>query len=258
MKPISIRRWLAAAVLGSTMAAGCRHAESSPAPPLAMAAPHLPTVTTVKAEEPAASPATTVAAVLPDSEGAAREPIASALPPMPPADLIPSLEEIRRRGPEVIRVAEAKPAPGQSSDGTGVKFVQFEKPEVSSEVSAPLAPVAASAPAPHAENPVPRRAFVDISAQPCFNHSEDYSTLSGRLEHFGRSWRLRFASVDEVDPYGGSVTLVQDTRLGEHHDGEYVQVQGHLLDGEARRSAPSYQIDSIQVIEHQGQPASQP
>ncbi|HLJ95673.1 MAG TPA: hypothetical protein VKU02_21030 [Gemmataceae bacterium] len=94
-----------------------------------------------------------------------------------------------------------------------------------------------------------RRAFVDVTAQPCFEHTDDYGSLSGQLQHTHKGWRLRYASVDEMDTYGGSVTLTDETRLSGLKDGDLVRVHGRLLNPEDRAIAPAYQIMSIQVIE---------
>src|SRR5262249_36117286 len=65
------------------------------------------------------------------------------------------------------------------------------------------------------EPPPPRKSFADVTAQPFFSHAADYSWLQGQVEysHFGNSWRLRYASVDESDSYGGSVTLLDNNLL---------------------------------------------
>jgi hypothetical protein len=106
-------------------------------------------------------------------------------------------------------------------------------------------------PSPVGEPGSVRKGFVDITAQPCFNHAEDYSCLSGQIQHsrITKGWRLRYASVDEVDPYGGSVTLNDDAKLSGLKDGDLVRVHGHLVSPEDRGIAPSYQVDSIQPIE---------
>jgi hypothetical protein len=97
----------------------------------------------------------------------------------------------------------------------------------------------------------PRKSFVDVTAQPCFSHTDDYSSLSGQLQHsrITKGWRLRYASVDEVDPYGGSVTLTDEAQLSGMKDGDLVRVHGHLMNPEDRGIAPSYQLDSIQPVE---------
>jgi hypothetical protein len=96
-----------------------------------------------------------------------------------------------------------------------------------------------------------RKALVDITAHRCFNHTEDYQSLTGQLQHshITKAWRLRYASVDEVDPYGGSVTLTDDARLSERNDGDFVRVHGRLMNPEARGIAPLFAIDSIQSID---------
>jgi hypothetical protein len=106
---------------------------------------------------------------------------------------------------------------------------------------------------PVGESAAVRKSFVDLTAHPCFNHAEDYSWLSGQLQHshISKGWRLRYASVDEVDPYGGSVTLSEDVRLSGLNDGDYVRVQGHFVNPEQTGIAPAYQIDSIQPIQKQ-------
>jgi len=94
-----------------------------------------------------------------------------------------------------------------------------------------------------------RKAFVDITAQPGFSHAEDYSWLSGQLQRSRKGWRLRYASVDEVDIYGGSVTLKDESRLAAMNDGDLVRVHGRLLNPEDRAIAPPYEVMSIQAIE---------
>jgi hypothetical protein len=101
------------------------------------------------------------------------------------------------------------------------------------------------------ESASPRKSFVDITAQPCFSHTDDYSSLSGQIQHsrITKGWRLRYASVDEMDPYGGSVTLTDESRLAGLKDGDLVRARGHLINPEDRGISPSYQVDSIQPME---------
>ena len=97
-----------------------------------------------------------------------------------------------------------------------------------------------------------RRSYVDTTANPCFSHNAAYTCLVGQLQNsrISKSWRLRFASVDEADPYGGSVTLIEDARLSVLQDGQYVRVTGHFLNPDEKAISPPYQIDSIQAIDH--------
>jgi len=96
-----------------------------------------------------------------------------------------------------------------------------------------------------------RKPFADLTAHPCFNHAEDYTCLSGQLQHshISKSWRLRYAPLDEVERYGGSVTLIDDVKLSGLKDGDLVRLHGCLVNPEERGIAPPYEIKSIQPID---------
>jgi hypothetical protein len=96
-----------------------------------------------------------------------------------------------------------------------------------------------------------RKSYVDITARSCFGHSDDYSWVAGELQysHLSKAWRLRYASVDEEDKWGGSVTLVCDRPSAEFKDGTCVRVRGHIDEAAAKSTAPPYQVESVQVIE---------
>lgn len=96
-----------------------------------------------------------------------------------------------------------------------------------------------------------RKSYVDITARSCFAHSDDYSWVSGELQysHLSKAWRLRYASVDEDDKYGGSVTLVCDRPSTEFKDGVCVRIRGHVDEAAGKSTAPPYQVESVQVIE---------
>jgi hypothetical protein len=102
--------------------------------------------------------------------------------------------------------------------------------------------------------PVPsRRAVVDITAAPCFAKAEDYSWLQGQVEYsrLSKSWRLRYASVDEIDRYGGSVTLTGDSVLDNLKDGQYIRVTGYLPNADSRSIAPTFHVESIEQVQKQ-------
>lgn len=93
-------------------------------------------------------------------------------------------------------------------------------------------------------------ATVDAAAHSCFSHSGDYCELTGQIQHsrITKGWRLRYASVDEVDRYGGSVTLVEDAKLSGLNDGDLVHVRGRLVNHDESGIAPPYEVLSIQPI----------
>jgi hypothetical protein len=95
-----------------------------------------------------------------------------------------------------------------------------------------------------------RRSFADISADPCFAHSADYTSLTGELCYLKarNCWTVRFASVDDEDRYGGSVTLADLGTMNEFHAGQMVQVQGHMADVDSHEPAPKFQVQSMHVV----------
>ena len=101
--------------------------------------------------------------------------------------------------------------------------------------------------------PPRRRVFADITAHPAFAHAPDYSWLVGRLaySHTRRTWTVRYASVDETDRYGGSVTLESGTNLEQLREGMLVRVQGRVVDPDTTTPAPRYRVERIEPYRDQ-------
>jgi hypothetical protein len=114
----------------------------------------------------------------------------------------------------------------------------------------PAATTEAPAEFPRGETAQPRRSFTDITSSSHFAHAADFSWLAGQVEktRLGNGWRLRYASVDEDDPHGGSVSLSGDANLPILQDGQYIRVRGHLVDPEAQGAAPAYHVESAELL----------
>lgn len=97
------------------------------------------------------------------------------------------------------------------------------------------------------ESLAPRRSFADITAKPEFGHASDYSWLTGELAYIPQKdqWRLRFASIDEEDQYGGSVTLDAHAEMQGYQSGQLVRVEGTVIDKDSREVAPKYRLKEI-------------
>jgi hypothetical protein len=95
-----------------------------------------------------------------------------------------------------------------------------------------------------------RRSFADISADPCLAHTPDYTGLTGELYYLKaqQCWTVRFASVDEEDRYGGSVTLTDLGTMAEFQSGQMVRVEGHMADLESHEPCPKFQVQSIHLV----------
>jgi hypothetical protein len=100
------------------------------------------------------------------------------------------------------------------------------------------------------DDSVRRRSFADITAHPCFSRAPDYSWLQGELHyaHVRNVWTLRYASCDEEDRYGGSVTLTDLGRTDNLRSGQMVRVEGQVVDPDSRDIRPAYRVRSIQPI----------
>jgi hypothetical protein len=97
---------------------------------------------------------------------------------------------------------------------------------------------------------VHRRSYADISADPCFAHAPDYSSITGELYHVKNSdvWTVRYASTDEDDQYGGKVTLSDIGSMEGLESGQMVHVEGRLADPESKELFPKYQVHSIHPV----------
>jgi hypothetical protein len=96
-----------------------------------------------------------------------------------------------------------------------------------------------------------RRSYADITAKPCFSHSPDYSWVQGELQylHTRNAWRIRYASVDEEDNFGGGMTLVETGPMDHYKDGQLVRIEGRPDHPDAKDA--SFCVRSIQVLNNQ-------
>jgi hypothetical protein len=240
----SMRRWFGSGVLGLAVLSGCnsmnrRHELAATSPVQAAAAkPRTPTgdVAAVSHTSTAADGPASPYAGFPDQ---ATKAMASVPEQQTPA-LVPM--------PAVAQANHVEPQPmepGPAPVGT----------DPANQAAAEQPPAGL----PRSEPPPPRRSYVDATAAPCFGRAPDYSWLSGQVEYsrLGRGWRLRYSSVDDVDHYGGSVTLIEDQDLSGLTDGQYVTVRGHLSNPNDPGPAPAYRVESFQHIDHPNS-ASQP
>jgi hypothetical protein len=230
--------------------------------------------------------------ILTDTEAAPAQPAAPAAgPPMPshlpdldapaPAENKPAVRTSKKdeEGPSLFPDEPARPsglelAVAKGPEGTGGAVHAYlpavAKPDVPAlqPVPEPAGPGAPVQPlklpeAPHEERlhfphrsaEPARRSFTDVTAAPCFSHAKDYGWLCGRAEYsrLSKGWRLRYASVDQPDRFGGSVTLVPGPKLADLKDGQYVRVKGHLADHAAGLS-PNYEVESISPVAHPNTP----
>lgn len=79
-------------------------------------------------------------------------------------------------------------------------------------------------------------------------HNEDYTSLVGQLHYNPRNdtWRLRYATVDVSDVFGGSVTLIDAGGMMRGlKSGQMVAVEGEVCDLDSTSVSPSYKVRRI-------------
>jgi hypothetical protein len=86
-------------------------------------------------------------------------------------------------------------------------------------------------------------------------HEQDYSWITGHLFYIhanGGQWVVRYALIDEVDKFGGSVVLAPGVEMRNYREGDLVCVMGDVLN-DSRASGSSvgavYRVNTISLIE---------
>lgn len=82
-------------------------------------------------------------------------------------------------------------------------------------------------------------------------HAPDYRWLVGEISYSvaRRTWNLRYATVDEEDRYGGSVTLVGTGDMSRFKIGQIVRIDGYLVEPDSRRPCPPYCVGTIREVD---------
>jgi hypothetical protein len=110
--------------------------------------------------------------------------------------------------------------------------------------------VACLEPSPEKSLPSPAHSPGTACNDRCYGHSADYTRLTGELQYVEvrAVWRLRFASTEDEDRYGGSVSLLDIDGAESLKNGQKVLVEGRLVDPITSDPSPAYQVRRIQKI----------
>ncbi|HEV8062933.1 MAG TPA: hypothetical protein VGP68_23840 [Gemmataceae bacterium] len=229
MKRKTLKRWVEACLVGSAIAGGCNRQE---VPIAKNDSDFLPPVSAWGQKDPkalAASIKKSDNTIVPTAYTAPERPMSGVAMAMAPASALPP-----------VVVADPPTAP---TVPTPVSMVS-PAPMATPPKLLPGATVAAAVPVKlGAEKPV---AYADSAkGVDRYGHAQDYSWLCGEVQHTHKGWRLRYASVDETDTYGGSVTLTDDGSLSQLKEGDIFVVEGRLQDPDSHTSAPVYVVSDV-------------
>lgn len=211
MHEASSHHWFIVCAAGCILSAGCMHGRSTTQPSKATPVAAAPRAVPIVARTPARQ-----APVEPVNASIALAPAVAAPVPEPAA---PVQAELIVAGVPVLPVTRSEP--------------QSVPPQSESQIILTGATVV-SPPAPSV-----------------LRHAEDYSWLIGELRyvHCRRAWHLRYATLDEEDRYGGSVTLIETGPMTKYQDGQRVRVQGTLVHPDCRDASPAYRVTAIETLD---------
>ena len=229
MRRLMLREWLGSSVCAAVLMAGCNQAQRQPAystrpmGSVAMLPGYTPgTVFTTTAAAETSAPKPAMVSSLPAASGGSN---ASGDRPMT----------------EVVPTVASSP----------VKEVETI-PTVTKSADSEMTPAGYAVPVTGGrEEAIHRRSYADITAKPCFAHSPDYSWVQGELVrlHSHNCWRIRYASVDEEDKYGGGINLIETGPMDSFQDGQLVRIEGRPADPDNKES--EYRVNSIHALPNQ-------
>lgn len=222
MKRITFRRWVQACLVSSAVAGGCNRQEV----PLARNDSDMLTPVGAWAQrDPKA-----MSSIARRTES----PIVPASYTMP--EPMPTTAQASMRAASIPPVVVADPPEAASAP------VSSQTPIMPN----PLSPATMAAAAPvrlHGEKSTGQDEVAMAMGR--YGHAPDYSWLCGEVQHTRRGWHLRYASMDESDPHGGSVMLNDDGHLSDLKDGDIILVKGRLQDPDSRSTAPVYVVSDV-------------
>ena len=230
MRQLMLRRWLGGSVCAAVLMAGCNQAQRQPA----YSSRPIGSVAML----PGYTPGTVFSSAPMQTQAAKPAPVATMPTPAPEAQ-----PDKVKQVTELLPPVTPTPAP--------VKDVE-PIPTVAKNTESEATPAAYAVPLSGGKDePFHRRSYVDITAKPCFAHAPDYSWLQGELTylHSRNCWRIRYASVDEDDKYGGGVYLTETGPMDNFKDGQLVRIEGRPADMDNKDS--DYRVNAIHPLPDQ-------
>jgi hypothetical protein len=153
------------------------------------------------------------------------------------------LEFVRKAAPTTVQSANA-PSPRPA-----LAVPQHYSPvdvKPTPQLAASDAPRPSKPPVPPGPEPVlPRSPATESPSHDHQGHAEDYHWIRGTVSKWRNEWRLRYAAVDQVDPYGGSLPLVGDEHLSQLKDNGCYLLQGYVVLHDSRLGGPAFYVEAV-------------
>jgi hypothetical protein len=82
-----------------------------------------------------------------------------------------------------------------------------------------------------------------------YGPTDNFKVVTGQLQQWRKTWYLRYATVDMIDPYGGSLELQSIADTSKLKDGIHARVQGVLIPPDSRQDSARYIVKSIEILD---------
>ena len=80
-------------------------------------------------------------------------------------------------------------------------------------------------------------------------HSEDFKVVTGQVQTWRQTVRLRYAGIDQDDQYGGYVVLEGGADLSRLRDGQHGGVRGVLVPPDDPRAPARFRVQSLEMLD---------
>ena len=82
-----------------------------------------------------------------------------------------------------------------------------------------------------------------------YGHGEKFASITGQVQEYRKTLRLRYAAIDENDVYGGVVVLEGSADLSRVTDGKHVRVRGELIPPTDRNGTAHYRVAAVEILD---------
>lgn len=164
----------------------------------------------------------------------AEEPLVIRVKTFPEPDLVPDVLPPAKTEAERGAISKVVPPAKTSaaSDASKDVFVEVPQPKVAEEAAGGKKKTTLS---------------TNIHVQD--GQAENFKSVTGQVQSYRKTLRLRYAAVDQDDIYGGMVILDGGEELGPLRDGQHVRVRGVLVEPERRGGAAHYRVQSVEILD---------
>jgi hypothetical protein len=171
---------------------------------------------------------------------AVAKPVAPSSAGLPPAQAVPAI-------PDVVRPRELPDLP-KPMPMTTVGEKSFP-PRVIPVKPLPLLRDSSASPGPSTIPDISPKPAPPARVRPPVSEAQPEQVLTGTVESWRRTQRLRYAPADVEEANGGLVTLVGDPQLERMKEGQRIRVRGFLIPSADRAHPPRFQVQSMEVVE---------